>query len=188
MNRPQGRNLARDQAVRPPPHLADWNTERYARDAGFVPALGRGVLDWLAPKPGERILDLGCGDGTLTLDLVASGAEVTGIDASPSQIKAAQDRGLNARQMDAAALTFEATFDAVFSNAALHWMKDAGAVLKGAARALRPGGRIVAEMGGKGNVETILTAIIAALDDRGIELCPNRLAGHIRPGLRSPSA
>ena len=90
MNRPPGSGLTADQAAPASPHCPDWNTERYARDAGFVPALGRGVLAWLRPKPEELILDLGCGDGTLTVELTAAGAQVVGIDNSPSQIQAAQ--------------------------------------------------------------------------------------------------
>jgi len=153
----------------PPDNAKDWNTERYVRDAGFVPELGRAVLAWLDPKPGERILDLGCGDGALTRELVRSGAAVVGIDASASQIEAARARGLDARLMDAGALTFDAEFDAVFSNAALHWMTDREPVLAGIARALKPGGRLVAEMGGKGNVDRVLQAILAVLAGRGID-------------------
>ncbi len=152
-----------------PSHEADWNTEGYARDARFVPALGRAVVDWLDPKPGERILDLGCGDGTLTRDIAASGAEVLGVDASASQIAAALALGLDARVEDAAALPFRNDFDAVFSNATLHWIKDHQAVLQGVARALRPGGRFVAELGGKGNVERIVHALFVALDARGLD-------------------
>jgi trans-aconitate methyltransferase len=134
-----------------------------------VPELGRAVVQWLAPRPGERILDLGCGDGTLTRELAASGAEVLGIDASASQIKAALALGLDARVGDAVTLPFENEFDAVFSNAALHWMKDTRAVLDGVARALRPGGRFVAEMGGEGNVNRIFHALLDALDARGLD-------------------
>lgn len=146
---------------------SDWNTERYVRDAAFVPELGRAVLAWLDPKPGERILDLGCGDGALTSELARTGAVVVGIDASPSQIEAARARGLDARVMDAAALAFEAEFDAVFSNAALHWMADRTSVLAGTARALKPGGRLVAEMGGKGNIDRVLRAVLTVLSERG---------------------
>lgn len=152
-----------------PDHGTDWNTERYVRDAGFVPELGRAVLGWLDAKPGERILDLGCGDGRLTLEIAETGAEVVGIDASASQVAAARALGLDARLLDATALAFDAEFDAVFSNAALHWMTDRAAVLGGVARALKPGGRLVAEMGGKGNVDAVLEATLAALDERGID-------------------
>src|SRR5271154_2634122 len=100
-----------------------WNAADYAANAHFVPALGQAVLELLQPKPGERILDVGCGDGVLTVELVALGASVVGIDNAPDMIAAARGRGLDARLMDVRALTFENEFDAVFSNAALHWVK-----------------------------------------------------------------
>jgi trans-aconitate methyltransferase len=146
-----------------------WDADRYARSARFVSDLGAPVLDLLAPKPGERILDLGCGDGELTEKIAAAGATVVGVDASPNMVAAARDRGLDAREMDGQALTFSAEFDAVFSNAALHWMRRADNVLVGVLRALRPGGRFVAEMGGKGNVEKLLAAIVRALEKRGVD-------------------
>src|SRR5438132_14066031 len=99
-----------------------WNASGYAANAGFVPALGQPVLELLAPQAGERILDLGCGDGVLTEKLVAMGCEVVGVDGSAAQVEAARARGLDARVMDGEHLTFQEEFDAVFSNAALHWM------------------------------------------------------------------
>jgi trans-aconitate methyltransferase len=147
-----------------------WDAERYATNARFVSDLGLPVVTLLAPKPGERILDLGCGDGALTETLAASGARVVGVDGSPNMVAAARIRGLDARVMDAQALAFAAEFDAVFSNAALHWMSaDPGAVIDGVARALVPGGRFVAEMGGHGNVAAIVTALVAVLARRGID-------------------
>ncbi|MEX1109291.1 MAG: class I SAM-dependent methyltransferase, partial [Dongiaceae bacterium] len=137
-------------------------------NAGFVAALGEAVLDWLDPKPGERILDLGCGDGELTEKLAARGAIVVGVDASAEQIAAAQARGLDARIMDGARLVFDHEFDAVFSNAALHWMRDPDAVIEGVARGLKPAGRFVGEFGGKDNVAAIVNALAAALARRGI--------------------
>ena len=134
-----------------------WDPERYSRVAGFVPALGQPVVDLLAPKPGERILDLGCGDGPLTLKLQELGAHVVGVDASPDQIAAAQRLGLDARVVDAHDLRLPPAFDAVFSNAALHWMKKPDAVIAGVWRALKPGGRFVGEMGAAGNVGTVVT-------------------------------
>ncbi|QNH15702.1 Trans-aconitate 2-methyltransferase [Xanthomonas sp. SS] len=140
-----------------------WNAQGYADDAGFVPALGTPVLELLAPQPGERILDLGCGDGVLTAKLAASGAEVLGVDASPELVDAARARGVDAQVLDGHALAFEQRFDAVFSNAALHWMREPDLVLGGVRRALRPGGRFVGEFGGHGNVAAIVTALHAAL-------------------------
>ena len=149
--------------------IQTWDPERYERNARFVSDLGQPVLDLLAPRAGERVLDLGCGDGVLTERLVAAGCRVVGVDGSPAQVAAARARGLDAHVMDGQALDFEDEFDAVFSNAAMHWMKRADAVIAGAHRALRPGGRFVAELGGEGCVAHIKGALIAALDRRGID-------------------
>jgi trans-aconitate methyltransferase len=145
-----------------------WNPELYARTARFVADLGMPVVALLAPKPGERILDLGCGDGALTKKLKEFGAEVIGVDQSPEQVAAARHLGLDARVMDAARLEFEQAFDAVFSNATLHWVKDADGAIRGVHRALKPGGRFVGEFGGAGNVESVRRVLIAALDRRGL--------------------
>lgn len=153
-------------AVGPAQH---WDPDRYARNARFVADLGEPLIDLLAPKPGERILDLGCGDGALTRKLADAGVDVVGVDASAEQIAAARALGLDARVVDGHELPFDGEFDAILSNAALHWMKRPDAVIAGMWRALRPGGRIAAEMGGAGNVETIRTGLIAALDARGID-------------------
>jgi trans-aconitate methyltransferase len=144
-----------------------WDPERYAKNARFVADLGAPVLALLAPRPGERVLDLGCGDGALTEKLAAAGCRVVGVDGSPEQIEAARARGLDARVMDGQALEFEADFDAVFSNAALHWMRRADAVIDGVWRALVPGGRFVGEFGGQGCVVRIVGALEAALARRG---------------------
>ena len=146
-----------------------WDPQRYNRNAGFVAQLGSPLLDLLQPQAGERILDLGCGEGALTEKLAASGATVVGVDASPEQVEAARRRDLDARVMNGEALTFTQEFDAVLSNAALHWMLSPDAVLQGVARALRSGGRFVGEMGGAGNVAAIAGAVSAALEARGID-------------------
>ncbi len=145
-----------------------WDPNRYQQNAGFVAVLGAPLLDLLSPKSGERILDLGCGDGALT-EKIASVGSVVAVDASADQIKAARARGLDAHVIDGTRLAFECEFDAVFSNAALHWMRDPDAVIAGVWRALKPGGRFVAECGGAGNVRTILKALVAALDRRGLD-------------------
>jgi trans-aconitate methyltransferase len=145
-----------------------WNPTAYAETGSFVPALGTGVLDWLSPQPGERILDLGCGDGLLTAKLVAAGAQVVGVDASEAMVATARARGIDAHVVNAEALSFEHEFDAVFSNAALHWVRDQDAMLAGVHRALMPGGRFVAELGGHGNVAAILVALMAVLERHGL--------------------
>jgi SAM-dependent methyltransferase len=146
-----------------------WSSDVYEAHARFVSEYGAAVVEWLAPRPGERILDLGCGDGVLTAEIAAAGALVTGVDASPAFVEAARVRGIDAVLGDGVALPFEAAFDAVFSNAALHWMPDASAVAASVHRALKPGGRFVAEFGGHGNVAAIVTALIAAADRFGLD-------------------
>lgn len=146
-----------------------WDPAVYARNARFVSDLGAPVLELLAPRPGERILDLGCGDGALTRRLVDAGCEVVAIDSSRAQVEAARALGLDAREIDAEALPFEDEFDAVFSNAALHWITNAEPMLAGVFRALRPGGRFVAECGGHGCVQTIRAALVAGLHRRGLD-------------------
>ena len=146
-----------------------WNSDRYAENAPYVPALGQPVLDLLKVHPGERILDLGCGDGVLTEKIVALGAEVVGIDSSPDMVEAARRRGLDARVASGYSLAFNREFDAVFSNAALHWMKeDPDEVIAGVSRALKPGGRFVGEMGGHGNVAAITMALLSTLERRNV--------------------
>lgn len=155
----------------------NWDASRYATNAAFVPALGQPVLELLQPQPGERILDLGCGDGVLTEKLSATGATVVGVDSSPSMVAAARQRGLDARVMNAIKLPFDEEFDAVFSNAVLHWIKDdPDAAIAAVFRALRRPGRFVGEMGGHGCVAAINLALIAGLEKRGIQdaasVCP----------------
>src|ERR1700730_5840261 len=147
-----------------------WSAERYAATAHFVPTLGTPVVELLDPQPGEHILDLGCGDGVLTEKIAAAGATVVAVDAAPDMVAAAKARGLDAHVVPGQLLAFEREFDAVFSNAALHWMHPPEAVLAGVARALKPGGRFVAEMGGHNNTAALLTAFRAVLGRRGIEM------------------
>lgn len=148
--------------------MQTWDPASYDINARFVTDLGAAVVDLLDPEVEERILDLGCGDGPLTAELAARGAHVIGVDASHEMVRAARERGVDARVMDGHALTFEDDFDAVFSNAALHWMKRPDEVLAGVARALRPGGRFVGEMGGHGCVASVVTAMLAVLERRGV--------------------
>jgi trans-aconitate methyltransferase len=146
-----------------------WDPERYARNARFVSDLGAPLLEILAPRPGELILDLGCGDGALTEKIALFGSRVLGIDASLSQISAARKRGLDVLVMDGQNLCFKESFDAVFTNAALHWMKRPATVASGVWNALKPGGRFVGEFGGKENVGKIQSALHVALRTRGID-------------------
>jgi trans-aconitate methyltransferase len=148
-----------------------WNTAAYAANGRFVATLASGVVDLLAPQPGETILDVGCGDGALTAQLAATGAIVTGVDNSPTMLEAARTRGLNVELHSADALPYENQFDAVFSNAALHWLPAAKhpAILTGIHRALRPTGRFVAEMGAQGNIAAIRTALQTVLAPYGID-------------------
>lgn len=149
-----------------------WHAETYARNARFVADLGQPVVEWLAPVAGERILDLGCGDGALTEKLAALGCQIVGVDAAPDMVAAAKARGLDAQLMSGTELSFENEFDAVFSNAVLHWIKDAAAVISGVARALKHGGRFVGEFGGFGNVAACRTALRAVLLARSVDPTP----------------
>lgn len=152
---------------------ACWSPADYAKNAAFVPALGQAALALLAPQPGELILDIGCGDGTLTQKIMAAGARVIGLDASEAMVEAARARRVDAFVADAQALDLAGQalrfgqFDAAFSNAALHWMLDPDAVASGVYSVLRPGGRFVGEMGGEGNIATLRAGIRAELSARG---------------------
>lgn len=146
-----------------------WNAEDYAKNARFVSDLGMPVLELLAPQPGENILDLGCGDGVLTKKIAERGCKVLGIDASADFVASARRLGLDVMEMSVYDMEFGPHFDAAFSNAALHWMKDPDRVIRRVARALRPKGRFVAEMGGQGNVRAIHSALIEELNQRGYD-------------------
>ena len=146
----------------------NWDPQAYGREGSFVHKLAGGVLEWLNAQPGERILDLGCGDGQLTIRLKETGADVKGVDASSAMVEAARARGVDAQQAQAEKLPFPAgSFDAVFSNAALHWVRGQDAMMSEVRRVLRPGGRFVAEMGGHGNIAAIRVAFMAALARHG---------------------
>jgi trans-aconitate methyltransferase len=147
-----------------------WESNTYLKHAHFVADLATPVLELLNPQKAEHILDLGCGDGRLTKALQDIGCIVTGVDYSEDFVKTAKANGLNAKVMDAHNLTFQNEFDAVFSNAALHWMKEPEKVIAGVKRALKPKGRFVGEFGGYGNIQSILDALRIALKERGINL------------------
>ncbi len=159
-----------------------WNPSHYDRAGAFVPKLAADLVGLLAPKPGEHVLDLGCGTGDLTAEIAGGGASVLGFDASPEMLSEARRKhpSLSFNQGDGQELGFEREFDAVFSNATLHWMPRADAVAAGVARALRPGGRFVAEFGGARCVQTVRHAVRDELLARGI-------AGHGSPDWYFPT-
>src|SRR5690349_5670560 len=151
------------------PGSQEWKAVRYAEHARFVSILGQPVVELLKPQPGQRMSDLGCGDGARSEVRCKAGATVVGVDGSPDMVAAAKQHGIDARVADAFDLPFDAEFDAAFSNAALHWMKrDPDAVLKSVSRSLKPGGRFAGEFGGHGNVAAIAVALLAVLERRGV--------------------
>jgi trans-aconitate methyltransferase len=159
-----------------------WNPSHYDRAGAFVPKLGADLVDLLAPQAGERVLDLGCGTADLTAQIAARGAAVLGLDASSEMLAEARRKhpALELVLGDGQELSFEREFEAVFSNATLHWMPRADDVAQGVARALRPGGRFVAEFGGARCVRTVRDAVAAALGELGIE-------GHATPSWFFPT-
>ena len=150
-----------------PASTSKWDAADYARVGAFVAELGGAALDLLDPQPGETILDLGCGEGTLTERIAGRGAKVVGIDHSPEMIAAAQARGLDARLIDVADMGFDREFDAVFSNATLHWVLAKDEAARSIWFALRPGGRLAGEMGGEGNLARLREALDEELVIRG---------------------
>ncbi len=146
-----------------------WDVGKYNLHASYVYQIGERLLEALDPRPGENILDLGCGDGTVSGKIVERGARVRGVDASPEMVGTCLKKGIDALVADAHNLSFEAGFDAVFSNAALHWMKRPGDVIRGVFRALKSEGRFVGEFGAWGNVRKITEAIADALKQFGLD-------------------
>ncbi len=142
-----------------------WDAELYEARHSFVWQFGQGLLEILNPQPGERILDVGCGPGQLTAKIAEAGAIVTGLDSSPDMVGQARQNfpKLSFVLESAASMKFAEEFDAIFSNAALHWVLDAQAAANAMSKALRKGGRLVAEFGGHGNIQTIERAIVATL-------------------------
>lgn len=140
------------------------------RMAGVMSGMGEPVLKLLDPKPGERILDMGCGLGVLAEEMVKMGCDVVAIDVNSQAVSAAKLRNVDARLMNAEAMTFKDEFDAVFSNASLHWMRHPNRALEGVSRALKKGGRFVGETGDRKNLKTVIDAVQAALERRGIEI------------------
>ncbi len=148
-----------------------WDADLYDKSFGFIAEFGAGLVELLAPRPGERIVDLGCGVGQLSAEIAAAGAEVIGIDGDPGMIARARQKYPDIQFICARAEYFSVTgqVDAVFSNAVLHWVKEPEPAIANVARALRPGGRFVAEMGAHRNVVTITEVLYQALAEQLVE-------------------
>lgn len=138
-----------------------WDATLYDGKHGFVSKYGNNVINILEPNMGESILDLGCGTGDLTKTLYDLGVYVTGMDKSANMIEQARFKypDIPFQVGDATALPFDETFDAIFSNATLHWIKSPEKALQSIYHSLKKGGRFVAEFGAKGNVKTITNSI-----------------------------
>jgi trans-aconitate methyltransferase len=149
---------------------AGWDADRYQRQFGFVSAMAGDLVELLDPGPTETVLDLGCGTGELAARIAASGARVWAVDADPAMVAAARERlgGDRVLLADGHDFTLPEPADAVFSNAALHWMPRPAEVIARVRAALRPGGRFVAELGGAGNIEAILAAFAAGTAEAGL--------------------
>lgn len=153
-----------------------WNASLYDHQHQFVSKYGEGVLALLEAKKGEHILDVGCGTGDLAYQLASQGVDVLGIDASKNMVAQAQQKypAQTFQQLDVTNLPFYEQFDAVFSNATLHWVKDKEAAILNIYQSLKPGGRFVAEFGGAENVMTIMRALIEQMHRYGIPYEPSQ--------------
>jgi trans-aconitate methyltransferase len=178
--------VGEDALSEPALSTSKWDAADYARVGAFVAQLGEAALDLLDPQPGEHILDVGCGDGSLTQKIAERGATVVGIDNSLSMVAAAKARGLDARLMDAAQLKFSEAFDGAFSNATLHWVLDKERAARAIWFALKPGGRFAGEMGGDGNLACLREALDDVLVARGYG--PPTYAANWYPGIEEFTA
>jgi SAM-dependent methyltransferase len=150
-----------------PASTSTWDAGDYARVGAFVAELGGAALDLLDPQPGERILDVGCGEGSLSRKIAARGATVLGIDNSPQMVAAARAKGVDALLLSAEDMQFFGEFDAAFSNATLHWVLDKEQAARAIFRALKGGARFAGEMGGEGNIRKLREALDEELVIRG---------------------
>src|SRR5206468_5221520 len=169
--RPDGRGriprFRGDALSHPTASTSKWDAADYAKVGAFVAVLGQAALDLLDPQSGERILDVGCGEGTLTKRIIERGATVLGIDNSPEMIAAARANGVDAVQLAAEDMQFFAEFDAAFSNATLHWVLQKEQAARAIFRALKPGGRFAGEMGGEGNIARLQQVVDEEMILRG---------------------
>ncbi len=151
-----------------------WNTGTYDKDMAFVSRFGAPLIELLQPQPGERVIDWGCSTGDLAAAIASYGASVTGIDASPDMIAAARSKHpqLEFVLADGQDYRSEPAADAIFSNAALHWLRDAEGAVSSMAASLRPGGRLIAEFGGQGNIASVTAGLPRAFDAIG---CSSKL-------------
>jgi len=148
-----------------PKETNKWNPKTYNKHTAFVSQLALPVVDLLDPKEGETILDAGCGDGTLAVEMERRGAKVIGVDMSSEMVKACKSNGIEAYVGSVTALPYDEAFDAVFSNAVLHWVKDAKLAVQNIANSLKTGGRFVCEFGGEGNMQHVVTAMKQVFDN-----------------------
>lgn len=159
-------------------NIADsWNSMLYDQNHSFVSKFGESIVELLAPQVGERVLDLGCGTGDLAKQIADLGSQVIGVDQSDNMITEAKRKypHIPFKVENARSLSYEREFDAVFSNAALHWIQAPEEVLSSIHKALIPGGRLVAEFGGKDNVKQIIDALLLQFQRNGIEDGANRI-------------
>jgi trans-aconitate methyltransferase len=141
-----------------------WNADKYNQHADFVSNLALPVVDLLNPQANEKILDLGCGDGTLAIEIEKFSTKVLAVDLSENMVEKAKEKGIEAYVMSATELTFDNQFDAVFSNAVLHWVKEPETAIKKISAALKAGGRFIAEFGGYGNIKYLTDAMQEVFD------------------------
>ncbi len=144
--------------------INDWNANNYNKHADFVSILATPVVELLNPQKDEKILDLGCGDGTLAIDIEKVGAKVVAVDLSEDMVKKTNEKGIEAYVMSATELNFQNEFDAVFSNAVLHWVKEPEIALEKIYNALKDEGRFIAEFGGYGNIKHLTDAMQTVFD------------------------
>lgn len=143
-----------------------WRPESYDQRMAFVSAYGESLVDLLHAQPGETVIDWGCGTGDLAAVIAETGAKVSGIDFSAEMIESAKQKfpSIAFQVADGQRYVADEPVDAVFSNAALHWMKDADAVAASIAASLKPGGRFVAEFGGSGNIQAVTEKLREAFE------------------------